>query len=207
MSSGSRTPNGLKRPDGYTQDARGFFNLLVAQRHCLITCIPEHRERVAPGTASFRSSSRLALSSVAGSVIPVMFPPGRARLVTKPVPTASPAATNTIGMVEVASFAALAEGAPSVSSRSMLRPTSSVASAGSAARSFPSAPPACIDDVLIDDIAEWLKRPVVARQAERAVRWSCDSRARKPMCPDSLRGLLRQRGERHDEQPLGRCCR
>ena len=73
--------------------------------------------RVALGTASFRSPSRLALSSVAGSEIPVMFPPGWARLATRPVAFASPGATTTIGIVDVAPFAA------SAAARTWFRPT------------------------------------------------------------------------------------
>src|SRR4029453_4848665 len=42
------------------------------------------------GTASLRSSSRFAWSSGTKSVNPVMLPPGRARLATRPAPTASP---------------------------------------------------------------------------------------------------------------------
>ena len=41
---------------------------------------------------------------------PVTFPPGRARLCTKPVPIGSATATMTIGMVDVARFAAKAQG-------------------------------------------------------------------------------------------------
>ena len=37
---------------------------------------------------------------------PVTLPPGRARLATRPVPTGSPATANTIGMSDVARFAA-----------------------------------------------------------------------------------------------------
>jgi hypothetical protein len=41
---------------------------------------------------------------------PVRLPPGRARLVTKPPPIGSPMPAKTIGIVEVAFFAASAEG-------------------------------------------------------------------------------------------------
>ena len=63
--------------------------------------------REAAGTASFRSWSALPLSSALSSETPVMFPPGRARLGTIPVPTGSPTAPRTIGMVWVACFAAM----------------------------------------------------------------------------------------------------
>ena len=53
--------------------------------------------RVSPGTISFSSSSRLALTSGARTVSPVIFPPGGARLATSPVATRSPHAKQTIG--------------------------------------------------------------------------------------------------------------
>src|SRR4051794_35890557 len=56
--------------------------------------------------SSRRSSRRFAASSAIASDTPVILPPGRFRLTTRPVPTGSPPATNTIGMVDVAPFAA-----------------------------------------------------------------------------------------------------
>ena len=53
--------------------------------------------------------SRFAESSEAKSDIPVMFPPGRPRLATRPVSTGSPAST-TMGTVLVPSLAARAAG-------------------------------------------------------------------------------------------------
>src|SRR6266566_4469433 len=62
---------------------------------------------------------------------PVRLPPGRARVATSPAPTGS-AATKTIGIVEVAFFAANAEEAPPlVAITSTLRLTRSAANAGS----------------------------------------------------------------------------
>ncbi len=66
--------------------------------------------REALGTDSLSSSSRFEINSMAWSVIPVIFSPGRARLAMGPVPTGSPAATMTMGTVEVARFAASAKG-------------------------------------------------------------------------------------------------
>src|SRR5215470_13445162 len=54
------------------------------------------------GTISLRISSRFAASSVERNVMPVTLPPGRARLDTSPPATGSPAATITIGIVDVA---------------------------------------------------------------------------------------------------------
>src|SRR5215471_5490109 len=54
------------------------------------------------GTISLRISSRFAASSVERNVMPVTLAPGRARLATRPAPTGSPAATITMGIVDVA---------------------------------------------------------------------------------------------------------
>src|SRR5437016_10108027 len=95
---------------------------------------PETAIREAVGTASLRSSSRFALSAVALSVTPVTFPPGLARLATKPTPSGSPERAMTIGMTALASLAAAAAGEPKVMIKSTLRATSSAANAGSSSR-------------------------------------------------------------------------
>ena len=66
---------------------------------------------------------------------PVTLPPGRARLPTSPLPTGSPTAVITMGMVLLAPFAANASGAPVTTIRSTLRRTRSAASS-SGERSF-----------------------------------------------------------------------
>jgi hypothetical protein len=58
--------------------------------------------------------SRFAASSVDSSVIPVTLPPGRARLVTKPLPIGSAALCMTMGIVLVAPMAALIAGVADV---------------------------------------------------------------------------------------------
>ena len=58
------------------------------------------------GTTSRKSSSRLPARSVDWIDRPVTLPPGRARLATRPVPTGSSAVAKTIGMTDVACFAA-----------------------------------------------------------------------------------------------------
>ena len=55
------------------------------------------------------SCIRLPTISVFIMLGPVTLPPGRARLATRPRPTGSPSSAITMGIVEVASFAALAE--------------------------------------------------------------------------------------------------
>jgi hypothetical protein len=62
---------------------------------------------------------------------PVMFPPGRARLATKPLPTGSPMTATTIGMVRVACCRAATAALLCVTITSTLRWTSSLARAGS----------------------------------------------------------------------------
>ena len=55
-----------------------------------------------PGAISFNNSSHFPLRPYSKFVNPVVFPPGRARLATKPEPTGSTTATNTIGAERVA---------------------------------------------------------------------------------------------------------
>ena len=59
-----------------------------------------------PGTSSRKSSSLLPAVSGCWLDRPVTLPPGRARLATMPLPTGSPAVANTIGIADVACFAA-----------------------------------------------------------------------------------------------------
>ena len=62
------------------------------------------------GNTSLSSSSRFALSSGLKNDNPVTFPPGRARLATRPAATASPTDAMTIGIVVVACLAARVPG-------------------------------------------------------------------------------------------------
>src|SRR5262249_8866281 len=80
-----------------------------------------------PGINSRESSSRLPAISAAWFDDPVTFPPGRARLATKPVPTGSPADANTIGMTDVACFAARTDAVPQVTMTSTFSRTNSAA--------------------------------------------------------------------------------
>ena len=61
------------------------------------------------GSKSRRIPSRFATSSALSKVAPVMFPPGRLKLATRPIATGSAALMKTIGIVVVADFAANAE--------------------------------------------------------------------------------------------------
>ena len=58
-----------------------------------------------------------------------MFPPGRARLATKPFPTGSLSCAMTMGIVVVASLTGRVDAGPPVTMTSTLRRTSSAASA------------------------------------------------------------------------------
>ena len=86
---------------------------------------------VAPDATALSNSSRLATNPLASVVNPVMFPPGRARLATRPLPTGSAANVTTMGMVVVARLAAWAAGVDEVTITSTLSRTSSAAKAGS----------------------------------------------------------------------------
>src|SRR5262249_5724583 len=84
---------------------------------------------VAEGTSSCSRPSRFAPRSAPSSVKPVMFPPGRLKLATKPICTGSAAFEKTIGIVAVADFAANAEaGLPTAAMSDTRRRTRSVAS-------------------------------------------------------------------------------
>jgi hypothetical protein len=61
----------------------------------------------------------------------VIFPPGRARLAMRPLCTGSPALVMTIGIVRVLCLAAITFCVADATMTSTLRPTSSVAKAGS----------------------------------------------------------------------------
>ena len=69
--------------------------------------------------------------------------PGRARLATRPLPTGSPAAAKTMGMTDVACFAATTDEVPSVTITSTLSRANSAAI--SAERSLRPSPPTKLD--------------------------------------------------------------
>jgi hypothetical protein len=63
-----------------------------------------------PGTTSSNNSRRFGATSTVKELTPVILPPGRLRLATKPSCTGSPALRNTIGMVDVAALTARSAG-------------------------------------------------------------------------------------------------
>jgi len=87
--------------------------------------------RDAEGATSLRSSSCLAVSSGCSTAFPVTFPPGFARLATRPSATGSFTAVMTIGIVVVARFAASVAGVPVVMMTSTPCRTSAAARSGS----------------------------------------------------------------------------
>ena len=87
--------------------------------------------RESPGTISRRSSSRLPVSSEVKPARPVTFPPGRARLATKPAPTGSALAVTTIGIVRVCRLIAAVASSTDVTIRSTFRRTRSAARSAS----------------------------------------------------------------------------
>src|SRR5262249_36730557 len=74
--------------------------------------VEQDRQCAETGEDLARHSRRLLARSVCWIDKPVMLPPGRASEATRPVPTGSPAAANTIGMTAVAFFAAMDDGVP-----------------------------------------------------------------------------------------------
>src|SRR6516162_5250552 len=79
------------------------------------------------GTTSRKISIRLPASSSDRTDMPVTLPPGRARLATMPLATGSPTLAKTIGMSDVACFAARTCGVPEVTMTSTLSRTNSAA--------------------------------------------------------------------------------
>ena len=83
-------------------------------------------KRRRPGTTTRKSSTRLPARSAAWDDKPVTLPPGRARLGTSLEPSGSFAAANTIGIADVACFAA-STAPPTVTITSTLSRTNSAA--------------------------------------------------------------------------------
>jgi hypothetical protein len=90
------------------------------------------------GSTSLSSSKRFPSISGEIEVTPVMFPPGRAKLATRPVATGSPTAIMTSGIDVVAFLTASEAGVSAVTITSTFEATSSAMSAGKRSY-FPSA--------------------------------------------------------------------
>ncbi len=83
--------------------------------------------RRSSGRTSRNSPKRLAAISLPRFDRPVTLPPGRASDVTRPLPIGSPAEGNTIGITDVACFAATAASVPPARMMSTLSRTNSAA--------------------------------------------------------------------------------
>ena len=68
--------------------------------------------RLTSGAISLSISSHFPIMGKSTNVKPVMLPPGRAKLATKPCPAGSLTTEKTIGMVRVACFSAAMTGVP-----------------------------------------------------------------------------------------------
>ena len=93
--------------------------------------------RVNLGMISLNSSSRLPRTSAPIEVVPVTLPPGRAKLATKPLRTASLVLTMTMGMTLVALVAADAASLPTTAMSSTLSRMSSPTSSGKRSTALP----------------------------------------------------------------------
>src|SRR5262245_18168131 len=102
------------------------------------------------GTTSRNSPSCFAPSWPVKTLTPVIFPPGRFRLMTKPDLTGSSPLVNTIGIVLVAVLAASAAGGPPPTITATLRRIKSAAS--SASRSYTIRPAILYGDVAALDV-------------------------------------------------------
>lgn len=92
--------------------------------------------RVTCGATCLRSSSHLPLILYSKFIKPVVLPPGRARLSTKPAPTGSETRMNTIGTVRVAFCNASTPNVPAANRTSGASATSSAAYLRSRSGSF-----------------------------------------------------------------------
>ena len=90
------------------------------------------------GRTSLRTSSHLLASEYSKLVNPVILPPGRASLSTKPPSTGSETFANTIGTVRVASLSATRTGVPIASIAAGFVRANSAACARMPARSSPA---------------------------------------------------------------------
>src|SRR5215475_1638640 len=119
-----RTPN-VARNDLKAEWARDCLNLGQVLHGGGVTAINHYR-----GIISRKSSRRLPARSGIWADRPVTLPPGRARPATRLLPTGSATAANTIGMTDVAAFAATTFVVPCVTITSTLSRTNSAMISG-----------------------------------------------------------------------------
>src|SRR5207237_9171208 len=109
------------------QRPRGGLHFFQFELGLWILRIEHHRHRRYLGDDFFEQFESFPLKSGATILNPVAFPPGRARLSTRPAATGSPMIAITIGIVPVALLSAFAAAVPPVRRTSTLRPTRSAA--------------------------------------------------------------------------------
>ena len=127
---------------------------LLLLAHCLAASKSRRQlNETALVIISFKSSICFPLISGARADNPVMFPPGRARLATNPLPIGSLSCAMIIGVVAVACLAGPVAAGPAVTSASSRRWTSSDAITGKRS-DLPFCGSPFNDDVLAFDIAE-----------------------------------------------------
>src|SRR5262249_40456962 len=117
----------FKRDDFDADGVRCSLDLAYLARGVGIADIAQIANRRRPGMISRKSWSFLPAVSGAWLDSPVTLPPGRARLATIPLRTGSPAVANTIGISDVACFAARGGGVLCVTITSTLSRTNSFA--------------------------------------------------------------------------------
>jgi hypothetical protein len=149
----SRPRPGRRRLGRSTSGAsRTFIGLNSTLKDGATPCIAANSPRLAGLTASRRTAARVTRGSISLSncshfalmpysndVKPVVLPPGRARLATKPAPTGSTMPTNTIGTVRLTCCSAATFWLPETTTRSGASATSSCACLRT--RSLSPAPP------------------------------------------------------------------
>src|SRR5262249_49956069 len=122
---------GFQHVDLQPERPRRLANLLYLGCRDRIGRIPRKAITVALGTSSCSSSSRFGPSANDSRLTPTMLPPGRFKLATRPSLTGSLPVWKTIGIVEVAAFAARAGAeVPPAAITATRRRTRSAASAG-----------------------------------------------------------------------------
>src|SRR4030095_16816573 len=136
------------------------------------------------GSSVFRTSRRLAISSVCRLDTPVTLAPGWASLPTMPAPTGSPTRVNTMGTLSVASLAGLVAASWLVKIRSTPALTSASAAAGivfsfpsvkrmSNVTSRPSSKPSPLSPPLSPSTVGWLAAHAALRTPIRNGRRAC----------------------------------
>ena len=126
--------------------------------------------RATCGAHSLRSSIHLPPSDPSASTNPVMLPPGRDRLETKPLPIGSETFTNTIGISRVSRCSTAATQVVAATITSSCSPTSSLANACTLSRS--PAPQRCSIWMVRPDIHPRLRSASVNAVTFRSVRGS-----------------------------------